>query len=78
MPEFPVQLHHPETGGQTTAPTKSSLRVLEARGWQRVTGESADQLRRVELEAIARERGIDPAAYRTKADLAAALDGTAS
>jgi hypothetical protein len=78
MSEFPVQLHHPKTGGQTIAPTRSSLAVLEARGWQRVTGESADQISRGELDEIARERGIDPSAYRTKADLATALDDSAS
>lgn len=35
--KFPVKLTHPKTGGTTHAATRSSLRVLEARGWRRVT-----------------------------------------
>lgn len=41
--KFPVRLHHPDTGGETTAATRSSLRVLEARGWQLGTPPPDDQ-----------------------------------
>jgi hypothetical protein len=39
--KFPVPLHHPKTGGSTTAATPSSLRVLEDRGWKQ--GEAKQQ-----------------------------------
>lgn len=35
MPDFPVTLTHPDTGGETQAATRTSLRTLEARGWKR-------------------------------------------
>lgn len=33
MNVLPVTMIHPETGGITSAATRTSFRVLEARGW---------------------------------------------
>jgi hypothetical protein len=41
--DLPALLIHPETGGITTAATRTSFRVLEARGWIPATVPAPDR-----------------------------------
>lgn len=73
-----IPMTHPKTGGVTEVPEGGTARtVLEARGWEASTAADptpmVETLNREQLDELALERGLDPTAYRTKADLAAAL-----
>lgn len=63
MAEFPVVLDHPDIEGTTVANTRSSLRVLQARGWRpaplppdRV---DLDALKRAQLDDYAASVGVE-------------------
>jgi hypothetical protein len=43
MTVLPMTMIHPESGGITSAATRTSFRVLEARGWIPATVPAADR-----------------------------------
>lgn len=61
--EFPVTLEHPDVDGTTVAHTRTSLRVLQARGWRPVPAETdtvdLDGMKRADLDDHARTVGVE-------------------